>query len=128
MPARQALISLMIKRQVLEEVGWFHWSRTSADDEYFERIRHVYGRRAHANVAESLYIASYRGDSLSRTGEGAIDPGEAGAPALSASRQAYVDSYRRWYGDLDRRGLRPFVPRLSCPTLCREGAARRQGA
>lgn len=111
LPERQALVSLMIKRQVILEVGGFHAARRSADDEYFERIRYVYGRQAHANVPEPLYTALYRESSLSRTGPGAIElSADDSAPALSPERQAYVDAYRAWYADLANRGMRPFMP------------------
>jgi glycosyltransferase involved in cell wall biosynthesis len=111
LPERQALVSLMIKRQVVLEVGGFHVARTSADDEYFERIRYVYGRQAHANVPKPLYKALYRDSSLSRTGPGALElSADESSPALSPERQAYVDAYRVWYVELARRGARPFMP------------------
>ncbi|GGA66839.1 hypothetical protein GCM10011521_01200 [Arenimonas soli] len=109
---RQALISLMIKRQVVDEVGWFDAVRTSADDEYFERIRHSYGRQAHANVAEPLYVALHRESSLSTSNAtGTRMQAENAEDFLSAPRRAYVEAYRAWYATLAAEGLRPCMPR-----------------
>ena len=108
---RQALISLMIKRRVIAEVGWFDPVRTSADDELFERIRHVYGRDSHRNVPIALYRALQREGSLSQ-GRGAPVILSAPSPeeTLSAPRRAYVEAYRRWYAHLERQGRRPYMP------------------
>lgn len=108
---RQALVSLMIKREVLSDVGWFDAVRTSADDEFFERIRHVYGRGAHRNVAEALYRALQRDGSLTSDERAAIRlDADSGESMLSAPRRAYVESYRRWYASLVVRGRRPYIP------------------
>jgi glycosyltransferase involved in cell wall biosynthesis len=110
--ARQALISLMVKRRVVDEVGWFDPVRTSADDEFFERIRHTYGRAAHANVPEALYTALHHEASLSVSGPGANDlAADDGEAVLSAPRRAYQASYRAWYDALAQRGCRPYLPR-----------------
>lgn len=107
---RQALISLMFKRAVIADIGWFDSVRTSADDEFFERIRFVYGRSAHGNVDRTLYFALSRGGSLS-TGNAPVDLAAPDAESmLSAPRREYVASYRRWYEELRRRGRRPYIP------------------
>lgn len=108
---RQALISLMFRRTVLADIGWFDCVRTSADDEFFERIRHVYGRNAHGNIPAALYHALHREQSLST---GAIAPMNLAAAddsgMLSGPRAAYVSAYREWYVQLAARGRRPYVP------------------
>ena len=108
---RQALISLMFKRQVLADIGWFDSVRTSADDEFFERVRLVYGRDAHRNVSRPMYRALYRSGSLStdQSAPVVLDTSSA-ADMLSPPRRAYVESYRRWYGDLMSRDRRPYIP------------------
>lgn len=111
---RRALISLMIKRGVIDDIGWFDSVRTSADDEFFERIRHVYGRGAVAHVDRALYFALSRKGSLSTTPGMAVDlsaDGEGPSSPLSAVRQAYVQSYREWYARLESAGMRPYMPR-----------------
>ena len=110
---RQALISLMIKRAVIDEVGWFDSVRTSADDEYFERIRLVYGRAAHANVAEPLYSAMLRESSLTTSSGTAtrLDAADGDITTfLSAARVAYLNAYRAWHAALTADGRRPYMP------------------
>ena len=108
---RQALISLMIKREVINEIGWFDDVRIAADDEFFERIRHVYGRSAHVNVAKPLYTALLRDGSLSTSAatSSSLDT-SAGDAYLSPVRVRYQRAYRQWYAELDARGKRPYVP------------------
>ncbi|TWI02976.1 glycosyl transferase family 2 [Luteimonas cucumeris] len=110
---RRALISLMIKQKVIGDIGWFDSVRTSADDEFLERIRQVYGDHALANVDSALYFALNRENSLS-TSAGAVvdisvDEHVQGSP-LSAMRQAYVSSYRDWHARLKSEGMRPYMP------------------
>lgn len=108
---RRALISLMVKREVLEEIGMFDSVRTSADDEFFERLRLVYGRDAHRDVQAPLYFALVRSDSLSGDARNPVSLDADGeAPALSRQRQTYVESYSRWHRRCIDAGRRPFMP------------------
>lgn len=108
---RQALISLMFRRPVLADIGWFDSVRTSADDEFFERIRHVYGRPLHANVPLPLYQALHRKYSLSTDATAPVDlNAKDDHGMLSEPRKAYVSAYRSWYQELDGRGRRPYIP------------------
>lgn len=106
---RQALVSLMFKREVLADVGWFDTVRTSADDEFFERIRHVYGRAAHRNVPAPLYRALQRDGSLT-SGASILLDADSTESMLSTPRRAYVESYRNWYAQLTEKGRRPYIP------------------
>lgn len=106
---RQALVSLMFKRQVLGEVGWFDTVRTSADDEFFERIRHVYGRASHRNVPAALYRALQRDGSLT-SGKSIQLDAESAESMLSPPRRAYVQAYRGWYSQLLEKDRRPYIP------------------
>lgn len=116
LPERRALISLMIKRQVIDDIGWFDSVRTSADDEFFERIRTVYGRAAVAHVDAALYFALKREASLSTTPDMTVDLAtfcERDPSPLAAVRQSYVQSYREWYTRLASSGMRPYMPSTS---------------
>lgn len=110
---RLALISLMVKRQVIDEIGWFDGVRTSADYEYFQRLRAVYGRAAHTNVDAPLYLALLREKSLTtQPGIGTrVDGGE--GDLLSAPRRQYVEAFTAWHDDVRARGRRPYMPRMT---------------
>lgn len=110
---RVAYISQMIKRPVLDEIGYFDTVRTSADDEFLRRIRMTYGRDAEVNVKRPLYIALLRDGSLTSDPENAINfvqDRSAGQTFLSPQRRHYAACCSRWHQFLDERGLRPYVP------------------
>ena len=112
LPARQALISLMVRRGVLDDVGGFDAVRHGADDEYFERIRTVYGRPAHRNVDASLYQALVREGSLSNTtgSEYLIDLAQ--GAELPPSRQHYRNTFLAWHARCLLHGLHPYLPMI----------------
>lgn len=110
LPARQALISLMVRRGVLDDVGGFDAVRHGADDEYFERIRTVYGRPAHRNVDATLYQALVREGSLSNTtgSEYLIDLAQSGE--LPPARAQYRQRFLAWHERLLATGRHPYYP------------------
>lgn len=108
--ARQALISLMFKRVVVDEIGWFDPVRFGADDEYFERLRYVYGRDAHCNIDATLYTALWRNESLANnavTGTNISDPT---SELLSPPRQRYKEAFTAWHASFNGTGQRPYMP------------------
>lgn len=109
LPARQALISLMFKRSVVDDIGWFDWVRYAADDEFFERLRVVYGRPAHINISQTLYLALLRDGSLSndRSKNDRID---LAADSLPPIRTLYKKSSAAWHESLIASDLRPYMP------------------
>lgn len=114
---RIGLISLMVKREVFDDIGYFDSIRTSADDEFMERIKLVYGRKAIANVAEPLYVALLRENSLTTEhGNGNNLARTDAAGFLSAARAHFVRSYQHWYAQMAEDGVVPYVP---FPSTCR---------
>lgn len=108
---RQSLASLMFKRQVLADIGWFDSVKTSADDEFFERIRLVYGRDAHANIPRPMYFALHREGSLTTSVQSPVALEVArDTQMLSPARAAYVEAYQRWHERLKNRRRRPYMP------------------
>lgn len=108
--ARQALISLMFKRKVIEEIGWFDSVRVGADDEYFERLRTAYGRAAHRNVDQTLYSALWRAGSLANNSVDGTHIASGVGDFLSPARQRYKDAFSTWHHALQARGEVPYVP------------------
>ncbi|HEX2841173.1 FkbM family methyltransferase [Hyphomicrobium sp.] len=107
---RTALISLMIKRDVVREIGYFDTVRTSADDEYLERIKLVYGAKTLKRVEEPLYIAAARANSLTTTTETSVSLSGDEADFLSKPRRRYVEEYSAWHAKVKAAGRRPYVP------------------
>lgn len=108
---RVALISLMVKRQVFGEVGYFDSIRTSADDEMVERLKLAYGRKALVNVAEPLYVAQLREESLSTEAGNANNLSATESTAfLSAARLHFQRCYQAWHSHVSKAGAVPYVP------------------
>lgn len=110
LPARQALISLMVRRGVIDDLGGFDAVRHGADDEYFERVRAVYGRSAHRNVNATLYNALVREGSLSNTAgsDYLIDLSQSGE--LPPARAQYKQRFVTWHERLLSTGRHPHFP------------------
>lgn len=110
---RVAYISQMVKRSVIEEIGYFDTVRTSADDEFLRRVRITYGMNAQVNVKDVLYVALLREGSLTRDPANAINfvqDRNASQSFLSPQRRHYAAMCDKWHRHLDERGLRPYMP------------------
>ena len=116
---RIAYISQMIRRSVIDDIGYFDSVRTSADDEMFRRIKLVYGDEAHKNVKKVLYIALLRDGSLTSDPENAINfvqQRDTNQSFLAPTRKHYARLVTRWHDELASQGLQPYVP---FPVVCR---------
>ncbi|WP_159677773.1 glycosyltransferase family A protein [Luteimonas sp. 9C] len=110
---RVAYISQMVKKSVIEEIGYFDTVRTSADDEFLRRVRMTYGLDAQVNVKDVLYIALLRDGSLTRDPANAINfvqDRNAAQSFLSPQRRHYAAMCDKWHKHLDGMGLRPYMP------------------
>lgn len=98
--ARRSLISLMFRRtDVLERLGFFDEVWTSADDEYIERLRLVFGANRLVELPMPLYFARSRTDSLTHEHRASLQGGEDIRSSLSDTRREYFDSYKTWHAD-----------------------------
>lgn len=110
---RVAYISQMVKKSVIEEIGYFDTVRTSADDEFLRRVRITYGLEAQVNVKDVLYVALLRDGSLTRDPANAINfvqDRNAAQSFLSPQRRHYAAMCDKWHKQLDERDLRPYMP------------------
>ncbi|MGY1410429.1 glycosyltransferase family 2 protein [Luteimonas sp. A611] len=110
---RVAYISQMVKKSVIEEIGYFDTVRTSADDEFLRRVRITYGLEAQVNVKDVLYVALLRDGSLTSDPANAINfvqDRNAAQSFLSPQRRHYAAMCDKWHKHLDERGLRPYMP------------------
>ena len=109
---RIAPISKMIKRRVIEEIGYFDTIRTSADDEFMERLKLVYGKQAHFNVPKVLYTALVREQSLTCDPENAINLSASrdSKAFLSPQRAHYFKLYVGWHKQMVSKGMFPYMP------------------
>lgn len=93
-------ISLIIKREVLNKIGYFDSVRASGDSEYINRIKTVYGSDAILQIPAPCILARQAEDSLTTSGATALT--WAGMPKV---RIDYRRSFREWH----REGQNLFV-------------------
>ena len=103
--------SLMLRTDVLKELGGWDVPRVAADTELFERIRLVYGKRAVVHLPEPLTIGSMRSDSLMN------DPvvGAIQAQAFR-SRVEYREAWFDWHQACQKQRTKPVMPSPLNPT------------
>ncbi|MFZ7096828.1 glycosyltransferase family 2 protein [Luteimonas dalianensis] len=103
-----AFISQMIRRDVLEVIGFFDSVRTSADDEMLNRILIAFGVDSHVIVSKRLYTAVVREGSLSHNKDNPrYSPVTKG---LSPPRRAYAEGFRAWHARVLEAGAIPYIP------------------
>ena len=121
--ARVALISLMFRKETLKQIGYFDTVRTSADDEFRERIRTVYGQDSIKTIPEILYHAILRDESLTNEKGNAINltPNrENGESFLPPSRANYLKDFQSWHEYCSVNNNVPYIP---FPVRCRPFSA-----
>jgi glycosyltransferase involved in cell wall biosynthesis len=97
--------SLMLRTDLLKELGGWDVPRVAADTELFERIRMMYGKRAVEHLSEPLTIGSMRADSLMN------DP-VLGAMEKEAFRKRveYREAWVEWHQTCKKTRSKPTMP------------------
>ena len=113
--ARRGPVSLVFRKDpVLGRLGFFDSVRTSADEEFRERIVLFFGMSATVHAAESLYLARARAGSLTTAGPAPLNlgaPSDTGGVAfLSPLRRQYFEAYRAWHRSLAAGTDQPYMP------------------
>ncbi|TVQ32516.1 MAG: glycosyltransferase family 2 protein [Wenzhouxiangella sp.] len=85
--------SLLFRREVFEQLGYWDELRCSCDEEYVERIRAAWGARALGNCLPSVPLAFGRAapQSITRQPETHL------LTVLKGLRKDYHDAFRRWH-------------------------------
>jgi glycosyltransferase involved in cell wall biosynthesis len=110
---RVAPISKMVRKDIFSKIGFFDTVRTSADDEFMQRVKLAFGKKSVVNIQKPLYIALLRDGSLTLEKGNEIDlkkPREKGKPFLPKDRQYYLDNYQDWHRLVSGKGSVPFMP------------------
>lgn len=96
--------SLLWKRSLLQDIGWYDTCRFGADSEFRERLIARYSKSAISYIADELYYL--------RTSEGSLALAEASSAytvkdsmlsqKLSPERVLYQDNFRAWHSALNK--------------------------
>lgn len=121
--------SLMFRRKVLKQLGFWDRVSVNADTEYLERIQTTYGSHAVVEVLPGVPLSFGRSDAGSLTQQGATHL----RTQFVGLRQRYLAAARQWHqvaaGCVKRLYLHQFPQQRAFPTpalMCRGTSAQRQ--
>ncbi|MCL1142328.1 glycosyltransferase family A protein [Shewanella gaetbuli] len=100
---RKAFITLMVKRSVIKQLGFFDSVRTSADSELIHRIE-AYTGTSIGVINSPLYIASYHDRSLTSYGPFSLDP----ILGVVGYRKEYLFNFKKWHSKI-KIGFSPYI-------------------
>ncbi len=101
---RKAFITLMIRKSLIDTLGFFDSVRTSADSELINRIEAATSSKLEV-IEKPLYIASYHDRSLTSHGEFSLDP----LLGVVGHRKKYQSSFKKWHKKIVS-GASPYIP------------------
>ncbi|MBE1877123.1 glycosyltransferase [Myceligenerans pegani] len=93
--------SLMVRREVFDEIGYWDVVNRGADAEMIDRIQLWSGHRVPSVGTAPLSFLRERAASLTS--------GEISRGYLDPRRRWYADAYRRWHAECASRSVTPFV-------------------
>lgn len=91
---RQAEITLIFKKDIIDDIGYFDSIRFGADSEFISRIKATYGRRSIKILDHILYYARTREDSLTTSSITGITKNSMDGGLI---RKSYVRKYKSWH-------------------------------
>ncbi len=96
--------SLMLRTELLRQIGGWDVPRVAADTELFERVRAIYGERAVVQLRGPLTIGSLRSDSL-------MNDAHVGAMRAEAFRRRveYREAWVQWHQQCKKQGIKPTM-------------------
>lgn len=96
--AKYGLITLAVRKKAFNEIGYFDAVRKAGDDEWFQRLSHLYGKESILNIDVALYLAELRegsliADMLTFNQDGSVEQ------SSSAPRKEYVKIFKSRFND-----------------------------
>jgi pentatricopeptide repeat protein len=92
--SKYGLITLAVWKKAFLEIGFFDAVRRAGDDEWVQRLVHLYGDKALRNVDVTLYLARLRSGSLVADMLTFSADGSSVEQSSSPPRKAYVQQFR----------------------------------
>ncbi|MDQ2138289.1 glycosyltransferase family A protein [Alcaligenaceae bacterium B3P038] len=100
--AKYGLITLAVRSDAFASIGFFDAVRKAGDDEWFQRLQHLYGKNRVAQLDVALYLAELRSgsliaDMLTFNADGSVEQ------SSSKERKDYVKIFRSRFDDSKKR-------------------------
>lgn len=115
--SKYGLITLAVRKEAFEQIGYFDAVRKAGDDEWFQRLQHLYGKKRIIGLDVTLYLAELRegslvADMLTFNDDGTVEQ------SSSKERKDYVKIFKGRFSDKKKRrqwyrDSFPVVPK--CP-------------
>jgi len=100
---RLCMVSLMIDRSIIDELGFFRLNRTGSDTEYFERIK-TFSKYKVARIDKVLTFCAHRPNSLTTDPKTGISGfGE------NPKRVHYMNRWQQWHQKMLKAEKKPYV-------------------
>lgn len=100
---RLSMVSLMIDKYLLDEIGYFRTHRLGSDTEYFERLKNFTSYRF-KRIDKVLMFCSHRENSLTTSEETGVE-----GFAKNNKRKHYWNQWNKWHKKLLKAKRKPFV-------------------
>jgi len=100
---RLSMVSLMIDRELLDEIGYFRTFRIGSDTEYFERLK-LFTKYKWERIDKVLMFCAHRENSLTTNPETGIE-----GIANNNKRLHYWNQWHKWHRKLKKAHKKPYV-------------------
>lgn len=100
---RLSMVSLMIDKSLISEIGYFRTHRLGSDTEYFERLKN-FTKYKFERIDKVLMFCSHRENSLTTSAETGIE-----GFGKNNKRQHYWNQWNKWHKMLKKARRKPFI-------------------
>lgn len=101
---------MMIKKQVIDKIGYFKAIKISEDSEYYERIIATFGKRSRKTLCSTLYYALFSPDSLLFSNAHVKINGRSIDYQIHAQALSTLEAYRQEHKQIKAGVLSPYQP------------------
>lgn len=100
---RLSMVSLMIDKSLIDEVGYFRKYRLGSDTEYFERLKN-FTKYKWERIDKVLMFCAHRKNSLTTSEETGVE-----GFGKTNKRQHYWNQWHKWHGMLKKARRKPYI-------------------
>jgi len=100
---RLSMVSLMIDKSLLGEIGYFRVHRLGSDSEYFERLKR-FTKYKWARIDKVLMFCAHRANSLTTSADTGVE-----GFGKTNKRKHFWNQWHKWHNMLKKRRRKPFV-------------------
>ena len=100
---RLSMVSLMIDKKIIDEIGFFRKLRIGSDTEYFERIKRFTSYKFH-RIDKVLMLCAHKSNSLTTSPNTGVE-----SFGISSIRNHHRNRWNTWHTKLKKSRRKPYV-------------------